>query len=200
MALNLNKAELRITAGLIKQFPRDRIPQAALAGRSNVGKSSLINSLLNRKSLARVSGEPGKTITVNFYSVDSALYLVDLPGYGYARRNREEQKKWSLLTDGFFTNNPSRDSLKLVCQLIDSRSGPSDDDLSMLEYLERTGTPHIIVATKTDKLNTTEKNALLSALDAEPLTKGKKTILYSAKTGLGRDELWNEILSHCGMR
>ena len=139
MKPNLNNAALKMSAGLPKQFPADRLPQVAFSGRSNVGKSSLINSLLGRKSLARVSGEPGKTITVNFYDIDKKLYLVDLPGYGYAKRSPEEKKRWSALTDGYFTKNPNIDSLKLVCQLIDSRTGPTADDLDMLYYLRETG-------------------------------------------------------------
>ena len=114
MKWNLNNAALVMSAGLPKQFPGDRLPQIAFSGRSNVGKSSLINSLLNRKNLARVSGEPGKTITVNFYNIDKKLYLVDLPGYGYAKRTKEDQKKWSGLTDGYFTNNPNFDAVRLV--------------------------------------------------------------------------------------
>ena len=117
MKLNLNNSSLKISAGLIKQIPADRIPQVAFSGRSNVGKSSLINSLLLRKSLARVSGEPGKTITINFYDIDKKLYLVDLPGYGYAKRTFEEKKLWSALTDGFFTSNKNIDSLRLVNQV-----------------------------------------------------------------------------------
>lgn len=195
MRLNLNNTNLKITAGLIKQFPADRIPQVAFSGRSNVGKSSLINSLLNRKSLARVSGEPGKTITINFYEVDRRLYLVDLPGYGYAKRTFEDKKRWSALTDGYFTNNPNIDSLKLVCQLVDSRTGPTDDDCDMLEYLQAAGIPHILVATKIDKLNATEKKAFTDAVSSYELTADLPLVLYSAKSGVGRDDLWKAICS-----
>ena len=114
MKINLQNSSLRISAGLPKQFPGELVPQVAFAGRSNVGKSSIINSLIGRKSLARVSGSPGKTITVNFYKVDSALYLVDMPGYGYAKRTLEDKKRWSALTDGYFTNNKNIDLLKLT--------------------------------------------------------------------------------------
>ena len=109
MALNLNKVSLRMSAGLPEQFPRDPIPQVAFSGRSNVGKSSLINCLLGRKSLARVSSAPGKTITINFYELDEKLFFVDLPGYGFAKRAPGEKAKWSSLTDGFFTKNKNRD-------------------------------------------------------------------------------------------
>ena len=117
MKPNIQKAELKITAGDPRQFPRDPIPQIAFSGRSNVGKSSLVNSLLGRKSLARVSSSPGKTITVNFYDVDRKLYLVDLPGYGFAKRTFEEKKKWSALTDGYFTKNKHADLLRLRAEV-----------------------------------------------------------------------------------
>jgi GTP-binding protein len=199
MKPNLNNAVLKMSAGLPKQFPADRLPQVAFSGRSNVGKSSLINSLLGRKNLARVSGEPGKTITVNFYDIDKKLYLVDLPGYGYAKRSPEEKKRWSALTDGFFTKNPNIDSLRLVCQLVDSRTGPTSDDLDMLYYLRETGLPHILVATKTDKLNATETREFLDTIAGEELTKDLPLILYSAKTNRGRDELWREIYETTGI-
>ena len=135
MSLNLNRVTLRISAGTPKQFPADPLPQVAFSGRSNVGKSSLINLLLGRKSLARVSSAPGKTITVNFYDVDGRLLLVDLPGYGFAKRTKEEQARWSGLTDGYFTANRNADRIRLIVQLIDSRVGPTKDDDLMLDYL-----------------------------------------------------------------
>ncbi|MBE6541192.1 MAG: YihA family ribosome biogenesis GTP-binding protein [Ruminococcaceae bacterium] len=199
MKLNLNNANLKISAGLPKQFPADRLPQVAFSGRSNVGKSSLINSLLNRKSLARVSGEPGKTITINFYDIDKKMYLVDLPGYGYAKRTFEDKQKWSALTDGFFTNNKNIDSVKLICQLIDSRTGPTNDDYDMLYYLREVGLPHIIVATKTDKLNATEKKKFAEIIAGDELTADLDVIMYSAKSNLGRDDLWKQLLKYCGL-
>lgn len=197
MKPNLNNVSLKISAGIPKQFPADRLPQVAFSGRSNVGKSSLINSLLNRKSLARVSGEPGKTITVNFYDIDKKMYLVDLPGYGYAKRTKEDKIKWSNLTDGYFTNNKNIDSVKLICQLIDSRTGPTDDDYDMLYYLRETGMPHIIVATKTDKLNATEKAKFKEIIEGDELTADLPVIMYSAKSNLGRDDLWRQLYAYC---
>ena len=197
MKLNLNNVALKITAGTIKQFPHSPQPQIAFSGRSNVGKSSLINSLIQRKSLARVSGEPGKTITVNFYDIDRKLYLVDLPGYGYAKRSLEDKERWSLLTDGFFTNNDFIDSVKLVCQLIDSRNGPTSDDLDMIYDKRETALPFVIIGTKTDKLNATEKKAFFERLKNEPITADIDVIMYSAKTNSGRDELWKKILASC---
>ena len=191
MKWNLNNAALQMSAGLPKQFPGDRLPQIAFSGRSNVGKSSLINSLLNRKNLARVSGEPGKTITVNFYNIDKKLYLVDLPGYGYAKRTKEDQKKWSALTDGYFTNNPNFDSVRLVCQLIDSRIGPTEDDWDMLEYLTEAQCNFIVVGTKCDKLNRTERNSFIDFMKEN--MPEVPYILYSAKDGEGREDLWKAI-------
>lgn len=199
MKPNLNNVSLKISAGLVKQFPADRIPQIAFSGRSNVGKSSLINSLLARKSLARVSGEPGKTITINFYDIDKKLYLVDLPGYGYAKRTFEDKKRWSALTDGFFTNNKNIDSLRLVCQLVDSRTGPTQDDCDMLYYMRESGLPHILVATKTDKLNATEKREFDEIITENELTRDLTVIKYSAKTNLGREDLWKQFYSYCGL-
>ena len=199
MKPNLNNVSLKVSAGLPKQFPADRLPQTAFSGRSNVGKSSLINSLLGRKSLARVSGEPGKTITLNFYDIDRKLYLVDLPGYGYAKRTFEDKQKWSALTDGYFTNNKNIDSVKLICQLVDSRTGPTEDDYNMLYYMREAGLPHILVATKTDKLNATERNKFLEIIADDELTADLPLILYSAKTNAGREDLWRQIYSHCNL-
>jgi len=191
MKWNLHNTALQMSAGLPKQFPTDRLPQIAFSGRSNVGKSSLINSLLQRKSLARVSGEPGKTITVNFYNVDRKLYLVDLPGYGYAKRTKEDKAKWSALTDGYFTQNPHFDKVHLICQLIDSRIGPTEDDWDMLEYLTEAHCNFIVVGTKCDKLNRTERNAFMEYM-ANNLPE-VPYILYSAKNNEGREELWKKI-------
>lgn len=197
MKINLNNVSLRITAGLPKQFPTDPIPQIALSGRSNVGKSSLVNCLINRKSLARVSGEPGKTITVNFYDVDKKLFLVDLPGYGYAKRTYEEKLKWSKLTDGYFTANPNIDLLRLVVQLVDSRIGPTKDDVDMLRYLAECEIPHIIVATKCDKLNATGRKNFLEMIDSHPDCKAAgEIIMFSAKSKEGKDALWRSITEH----
>lgn len=197
MKLNLNRTELKISAGLPSQFPSERKPQIAFAGRSNVGKSSLINSLLGRKSLARVSGSPGKTITVNFYSVDRALYLVDMPGYGYAKRTLEDKKRWSVLTDGYFTSNPNIDLLKLTVCLVDSRIGPTRDDLAMLEYLIAAEQPFIVVATKCDKLNATQRREITESLSQNELVAhADAVILYSSVSSAGREELWREIMSH----
>ncbi|MBQ4067033.1 MAG: YihA family ribosome biogenesis GTP-binding protein [Clostridia bacterium] len=195
MKLNLNNTSLLISAGVPKQFPALVVPQVAFSGRSNVGKSSLINSLLQRKSLARVSSTPGKTVTVNFYSVDSKLLLVDLPGYGFAKRTYEDKKRWSALTDAYFTGNNNIDLLRCVVQLIDGKVGPTADDVQMLDYLTEANLPFIIVYTKVDKLNATQKKALAASMGKYESASAE--IMYSSETREGREEVWNTILKMC---
>ena len=185
-----------MSAGLPEQFPKDPLAQVAFSGRSNVGKSSLINTLLGRKSLARVSSAPGKTITINFYDVDGKLYLVDLPGYGFAKRNPEDKKKWSALTDGYFTKNKKIDRVALVIQLVDSRMAPTADDEMMLEYLSAAELPYMVVATKTDKLNATERKKNLEALKSHPLIKDVPLVPFSSLKGEGKEDLWKEIRAY----
>ena len=194
MSLNLQNTNLRISAGRPDQFPTDAIPQVAFSGRSNVGKSSLINCLLNRKSLARVSSAPGKTITVNFYDIDKKLFFVDLPGYGFAKRTQSEKAVWSSLTDGYFTANKNIDLLCTVIQLVDSRIGPTKDDEMMLDFMNQSEIPYIVVATKVDKLNATDRKKNLAALRAHPLIPENTPIIpFSSLKNEGRLELWREI-------
>ena len=196
MIFDTSRADLRITAGLPSQFPRDPLPQIAFSGRSNVGKSSLINALLGRNALARVSSSPGKTITVNFYEIDRKLFFVDLPGYGYANRSKESQRVWQNLTDGYFTRNPNRDLLKLVLQLVDSRIGATRDDLTMIDWLTKTGVPYLLVATKSDKLNKTERAAAEKNLSEVAAKSGAPApVFFSSKTKEGKDELLSGIAS-----
>ena len=194
MKINVNNADIALTAGNLKQFPRDPRPQIALSGRSNVGKSSLINTLLGRKSLARVSSAPGKTITINFYNIDKKLYLVDLPGYGYAKRSMESKLSWSTLTEDYFVKNPSADALKLVIQLIDIRTGPTDDDILMINMMIDNGIPFTVVATKTDKLSKTALEARIKELEDEFFRGTGITILpFSSVSRAGKDEVWKLI-------
>lgn len=197
MKVNVNNVTLRMSAGDPRQFPKNAIPQIAFSGRSNVGKSSLINTLLNRKSMARVSSAPGKTITINFYDVDSKIFLVDLPGYGYAKRTREEQIKWSSLVDGYFTNNPNIDLLNLVLQLVDSRIGLTKDDMDMVSFMNEANIPYVIVATKTDKLNKTEREKSVKALITNPVLRpGTQIIMFSSQTKEGKNDVWDAILKY----
>lgn len=194
MKINVNNANIAITVGNSRQFPRDPRPEVALSGRSNVGKSSLINTLLGRKSLARVSSSPGKTITINYYDIDKKLYLVDLPGYGYAKRSQESKRGWSSLTEDYFVKNPSADAIKLVIQLIDIRTGPTDDDIMMINFLIDNGVKFIVVATKTDKLSKTQLANALNDLQKEYFEgTGIEIIPFSSVSRVGKDEVWKKI-------
>ena len=194
MKINVNNSSIAMTVGNAKQFPRDPRPEIALSGRSNVGKSSLINTMLGRKSLARVSSTPGKTITINYYDVDRRIYLVDLPGYGYAKRSQDSKRSWSTLTEDYFLKNPSADSIKLVVQLIDVRVGPTDDDIMMINFLIDNAVPFVVVATKTDKLSKTELAKKLASFEEEYFKgTGIEILPFSSVTRNGKDELWNKI-------
>ena len=194
MKININNASLSTTVGDTRRFPRDPRPQIALSGRSNVGKSSLINTLLGRKTLARVSSAPGKTITINYYDIDKKMYLVDLPGYGYAKRSKESKKVWSSLTEDYFLKNPSSDALRLVIQLIDIRTGPTEDDILMLNWMIEQDIPFIVVSTKTDKLSKSQLNDALEGLKSGCFAgTGIEIIPFSSVTRDGKDELWSRI-------
>ncbi len=183
-------AEFETAAGVSAQLMRSNMPEIAFSGRSNVGKSSLINRLAGRKALARTSATPGKTATINFYRLPS-MRLVDLPGYGYAKVSDSERRRWSELIEGYF--NDERD-MRLVLQLVDMRHPPSKDDYHMLEYMVECGIPFIIVLTKADKLNKTERAARLEALTQELADyEGVTCVPFSAVNGEGVDTL-REIL------
>ena len=156
--MNLNDVNFEKSYGTFEQLPESTLPEYVFSGRSNVGKSSLINAVLNRRALARVSGKPGKTITINFFRGDN-FRLVDLPGYGYAKRSKAEQQRWGDMIQGYFTSDRN---IRLVLQLIDMRHKPSQDDFQMLQFLRDTNTPFIIVLTKCDKLNKTDFQKALS--------------------------------------
>ena len=193
MKINIQNSSLAVTAGLAAQFPDGRKPQIVfsglhiiLLGRRNSGKSSLINALLGRRSLARVSSSPGKTITVNFYDVDGKVFFVDIPGYGYAKRAPQDKKRWSQLTDSFLHSECDR---RLVLQLIDMKAGPTSDDFMMLDWLDATESDYVIVATKSDKLNRTDYALALTELEKL----GAKVIPFSALSKAGRDEVLKTV-------
>lgn len=196
MKINVNNASISMSVGDKRQFPREPKPQIALSGRSNVGKSSLINTLLSRKSLARVSSSPGKTVTINFYDIDKKLYLVDLPGYGFAKRSFDSKRVFSTLTEEYFLKNPSLDSVKLVLQLIDVRVGPTDDDVMMINFLIDNNVPFKVIATKADKLSKTAlENTLSEIHNSYFLGTDIEIIPFSSVTRMGREKVWDEIFS-----
>jgi GTP-binding protein len=186
--INKNNIKLTISAGRRDQIIQDGRCQIAFSGRSNVGKSSALNKLMNRKSLARVSSTPGKTITINFFDIDSRLYLVDLPGYGFAQRSEQEKRKWSALTDSYF-QDPQR--ISLVLQLVDIKTGPSRDDEAMIDYLQEVGIPFVIVATKFDKLNKTNQAKNLKELQDRYFP--TPVFPFSSLNGHGVDSVWKLI-------
>lgn len=196
--MNFNTAKFLSSYGLSKQLPPSGRVEVAFAGRSNVGKSSAINKILNRKSLARVSAVPGKTATINFYAVgDDAegIHLVDLPGYGYAKVAKSEQYRWSELIEGYFAQERC---LELVVLLVDGRHPPSKLDVQMADFLIDKAFPFLVLLTKMDKLNKTERTERLSAIRGELPCGDQITILpFSSETGEGTAEI-REILSGLG--
>lgn len=190
--LNLNRAEFVKSAAGAEDFIRDGLPQVVFAGKSNVGKSSVINRLLGRKALAYVGSEPGKTVHVNYFRVDGRAYFVDLPGYGYAAVPDAERRRWSVLMERFFAE-PER--LALGVFLLDARHAPTADDRVMADWFRRAGVPFAVCANKADKLRASERETapglLREALSLPPET---PVVLFSAEKGTGREALLGEIL------
>jgi GTP-binding protein len=172
--------------------PETTLPEVAFAGRSNVGKSSLLNRLIRRKAFARVSRTPGRTREINFFEVNGRFVLADLPGYGYARISKERRAEWRPLIEGYLRRSPM---LRGVVQLIDVRRDPTDDDLHMLDFLSEIGTPTIVAITKIDKLSTAARNARVAAITEALRLDEDQVIPFSATTGEGRDELASAIVS-----
>ena len=184
--MNFNKAEFYTSYGLFKQIPKSDKLEIAFSGRSNVGKSSLINKILNRKSLARVSSMPGKTVTINFYTVDN-IYFADLPGYGYAKVSKSEKQRWAGLVEGYLADDRN---LQLVFQLIDFRHPPTADDIMMVNFLIDNEIPFVVVLTKADKLTKNERAKRREALLTElPCAEDIHIVEFSAQNGEGADEL-----------
>jgi GTP-binding protein len=189
--MNLHLAKFEMSAGTSRQLPPSTMPEFVFSGRSNVGKSSLLNKLLNRKALARVSATPGKTVTINFYQVDKARF-VDFPGYGYAKRSGSELSRWSELAEGYFAQGRN---IAMVIQLIDMRHHHSKDDETMLRFLADSGLPFLIVLTKADKLNKTQFQNRLKEVEKEMdfLPRGIVKIPVSSEKGTGIEELLSHI-------
>ena len=189
--MNYNKVEFEAAFGTLKQIPQSDLPEIVFAGRSNVGKSSMLNKLFNRKNLARVSSMPGKTITINFFKVED-VRIVDLPGYGYAKVAKGEKRRWAEMMEGYFQ---SPRNIKLVVQLVDMRHKPSEDDYIMMRYLQDAGLPFIVAATKCDKLNKTQYNDRVNGLREELKEFGEELVIipFSSEKGNGVDELKVQI-------
>lgn len=194
--LDYSKAEFTTAYGLATQLPKPERPEFVFSGRSNVGKSSLINKLCSRKKLARISSTPGKTATINFYSAGGA-YLVDLPGYGYAKIAASERRRWNDLINGYFEYNGGRD-IRLLVQLLDCRHAPSKDDISMLEYLHHHRIPFVVALTKADKLKPAQYAKVEEEFTELMLPYGCQAVyLTSAGKGLGIDKLADVMQAAC---
>lgn len=190
--MNFQKVEFLISAANTKDFPKNRLPEIAFAGKSNVGKSSVINRLLQRKNFARVGEKPGKTIHVNYFTVDSKCYLVDLPGYGYAKVSQSEKERWGKLMEDYFAAN----RIDLGVMIVDARHAPTNNDITMASWFIQSGCPFVVIANKLDKLKKSEIEPNLQTI-REDLELPEDTIVipFSAEKGTGRDELVKLVVS-----
>lgn len=191
----IKQVELEIVCGITSTLPDTEYPEIAFAGKSNVGKSSLINALMNRKSLARTSATPGKTQTINWYNINSELYLVDLPGYGYAKVSISEKEKWGKLIERYLNNSQQ---LKAIFLLIDIRHDPGNNDKMMYNWIVGQGFQPIIIATKSDKINRSQLQKHLKMIkNGLDLLPGTKILTFSALSKQGREEIWQYIDENC---
>lgn len=194
--MKVNQAEFVISAVGPSQYPQDALPEIALAGRSNVGKSSLINRMINRRNLARTSSQPGKTQTLNYYRINNDVYFVDLPGYGYAKVSQEQRRKWGQFIEQYLLH---REPLKLLMLLIDSRHEPSKDDVLMYDWVKHIGIPMVVIATKADKLPKSQWQKHVKVVkETLGIPKDDPFILFSSETGMGKEELWGYLESAIG--
>ena len=194
MPINLQNAEFIRSAVKRKDFPRDGMVQVAFAGRSNVGKSSVINRLLNRKNFARVGAAPGKTVHINYFRIDRAFYLVDLPGYGYAKVSKGERDRWGMLMEEYFADP---ELMSLGVMIVDARHKPTADDCTMAQWYKDAGRPFVVVANKLDKLKKSEIEPNLQQIRLTlELDESVQLIPFSAEKGTGRQELLNLIFAH----
>lgn len=196
--MKIKTAEFIISAVSPKQYPAGDLPEIALAGRSNVGKSSFINRMVNRKSLARTSQKPGKTQTLNYYLINDAFYFVDVPGYGFAQVSKSERASWGKMIETYLLE---RKQLKCVIQIVDIRHEPTADDRMMMDFLKYYQLPTIVIATKADKISRGKWNKHLKQIrDGLQLEKGTPLIPFSAKTGEGKEEAWQVIRRYIGVQ
>ena len=194
MKVNTHNADILLSATNKSHYPQDDIPEVALAGRSNVGKSSFINTMLNRKNLARTSGKPGKTQLLNFFNIDDKLRFVDVPGYGYARVSKKEREKWGKMIEEYLT---SRENLRAVISLVDLRHEPSADDVQMYEFLKYYEIPVILVATKADKIPRGKWNKHESMIKKKlDFDKTDTFIIFSSINKTGVEEAWDAIFDY----
>ena len=192
--MKINSVDLFVSAVRRSQYPVDNQPEFLLVGRSNVGKSSFINTIVNRKNIARTSARPGKTQTLNFYHVNNQFYMVDVPGYGYASVNKEQQRKFGMMVEEYLE---TRENLKRVFMLIDFRHKPTEDDLTMYNFLKYYNIPVTIVATKADKVGSSKKDKNLKLIRSTmDLLMGDDIILFSSVSKLGRDQVLESIESY----
>ncbi len=191
--MNVNNAELEIVCGITSKLPATKLPEIAFAGKSNVGKSSLINSLINRKSLARTSSQPGKTRTINFYNIEKTLYFVDLPGYGYAGVSHDTREKWGDMIENYLKTSKQ---LKAIFLLVDIRHEPSANDRLMYDFICQSGFRPIVIATKSDKINRSQLKKQ-TALVKNGLGADQDTVIvpFSSMTKAGKEEIWEIIES-----
>ncbi len=189
--MKIRSLELETVCGITSWLPDNILPEIAFAGKSNVGKSSLINGLLNRKSFARTSSQPGKTQTINFYNINNFMYCVDLPGYGFAKVSKEIQEKWGRMIENYLQKSKV---LKAVFLLIDIRHEPSENDVNMYRWILSNGYKPIIIATKLDKINRSQVQKHIKLIRAKLETDNNTVIIpFSAETKQGRDEIWELI-------
>jgi GTP-binding protein len=189
--MNVSKAEIIISAVSQAQYPQDDLPEIVLLGRSNVGKSSFINTLIRRKALARTSSQPGKTQTMNFYRINEQFYFVDMPGYGYAKVSKKEREKWGMMIEEYLRE---RKNIVQIFLLIDSRHEPSEDDCLMYDWLCYYGLNPVVIATKSDKISKNDaKKALKKIRNTLSASQQQPIILFSAETLLGKEEAWKCI-------
>ncbi len=187
----IKSAELETVCGITSKLPDNELPEIAFAGKSNVGKSSLINGLLNRKSLARTSSSPGKTQTINFYNINKELYFVDLPGYGYAKVSMEIRNKWGKMIEKYLNTSKQ---LKTVFLLIDIRHAPGENDITMYDWIVANGYRPVIIATKLDKIKRSQKDKCIKIIKEKlKLTTDTKIIPFSAVSKQGKEDIWNLI-------
>ena len=196
MALNFTKASYARSAGAPKDFLKDGLPQFAFAGRSNVGKSSVINRLVNRKNLAYVGASPGKTTQINYFRVDGRAYWVDLPGYGYAKVSREEKERWGRLMESYFQDEAGLITLGVL--IVDARHKPTANDVVMHDWFRQTGCPEIVVANKVDKLKKSQVEPALALIrETLELTERDTLVPFSAEKGTGKEELVGLLSAAC---